>query len=252
VRFLIVPATQAADARDVIAALHVGDVLVVTDTEHRLPSPLTMSRLRGASDRDICVCGLLKSYRRAVRHVFPGIEDIKVFRTECQILRAWILPTSAAAPPAILRPAAALVAGTGYLLAEHAVVEADLLDPLRDHFVTRSLALLTRLADGEQLGPRLHWKDAHGVHCAQNGKESVEYVVVVGGKKVLSKDSVLHLTSGNHTDRDKAARIYFDVFAHEGREFVAVLYCGPHPKEGVVMKRRVIVTPGSGRMLPRA
>jgi len=90
---------------------------------------------------------------------------------------------------------------------------------------------LARYADGEDLGPLRNWKDNYGVDFAPNGRVKHEYVITWRGHE-REGTTEWHLKEGDKTERESAARIYFERVDFETEVKVVVFYVGPHPEDG--------------------
>lgn len=100
----------------------------------------------------------------------------------------------------------------------------------RRDFLKRAVdALVDFAADGS--GGRIDaFFREKGLDHAQTGGINVTLEVFLGTKSVHSETTKTHLKQGEKTTPEGAARLYYQVFAHEGCTYVAILYAGPHPE----------------------
>ncbi|MGS1126775.1 hypothetical protein ACVCL3_07250 [Rhodanobacter sp. UC4437_H4] len=231
-RYLFVYQHFAIQARELVARTGATDVevVLVKKGEDR-PDDHLFGRLD--TIKPMCAtCQVVRGYRRAVEAVTTVEYCAKTFRVDDQQLIAWLQATKPAAAQAVICPTAAFracVAQCDHLvLAAGALTRADETDRLRWPFIQRAANILTRKAQGEDLGPMREWKARHGVDYAAHSKVGFK-----GGPAQQKKTSSWHLKDGDHTTAEAAARVYFDCLERHGQSIVVVFYVGPHPPDKV-------------------
>ncbi|WP_155282216.1 hypothetical protein [Ralstonia solanacearum] len=74
---------------------------------------------------------------------------------------------------------------------------------------------------------------ARGFDHAQTGGITTTLEVLDGTNTIHRGTSNTHLSQGRKTTPQGAARLYYQVFTHQGLTYVVVLYAGPHPDRDV-------------------
>jgi hypothetical protein len=149
-------------------------------------------------------------------------------------IRSWLTPQSSAARQLAMPSEAFLAAAQSerrLVIAEHALDDADGLSKLRHLFANDAALALADYTQkvGTNIGDLSEFFSQQAVQHALNGQIVVDYKVTIDGRVVMRGSTEQHLTKGNYTNRDNAARVYFDTIDYGGLRLVAVLYCGPHP-----------------------
>ncbi|WP_321920606.1 hypothetical protein [Paraburkholderia tropica] len=119
------------------------------------------------------------------------------------------------------------------LFAEDVLMTCDRVARHRREFLKRAIdALVDFAADGS--GGRIDaFFREKGLDHAQTGGISTTLEVFSGTRAIHTDTTHTHLKQGDKTTPEGAARLYYQVFSHAGRTYVAVLYAGPHPESDV-------------------
>lgn len=119
------------------------------------------------------------------------------------------------------------------LFAQGVFATCDHVAPHRHDFLKRAVdALVDLVADGS--GGRIDaFFREKGLDHAQTGGISTTLEVLSGTQTVYHETTHTHLKQGDKTTPEGAARLYYQVFSHHERVYVAILYAGPHPDRNV-------------------
>ena len=231
-RFLFVLASHVNAANDVLAALNIADVEVVSVGKRERAIPETLLKRITAANDGIVLCGIDRAYRTSIGALNFDLI-LKKFRTNDQQLNGWLSPPPPAPPPEAFRdPLSAFRDAANrqprFRLANNALREANNISNHRWRFASLAASILERQASGESLGQRRDWGKLHGVAFAVSGKVEFVYQLPDGSRP----KSEWHLKEGDGTTAEAAARVYFTVADIEGLSHVLVAYVGPHPKDG--------------------
>lgn len=231
-RFLFILDRHSREVEAVINELGVSDVEIVPvgKTERSIPVPL-LERV-AQTQTGIGLCVIDRSYRRSLGNLDFGLQ-CKTFRAEDRNLRDWLLPPPPACVVATEAPSINFQRAAGaqprLILADAALRSADEIAAHRWLFASKAAALLARYAGGEDLGRMRDWAHLHGVSFAANGP--VEHSFRLSNQHAPTKTQ-WHLTEGNNTTPQAAARIYFGTGTVNGVEHTLIFYVGPHPPSG--------------------
>jgi hypothetical protein len=226
-RFLFVYQAHAATARKLVQELLITDVIVIVVRKDELhPNDEELKILRQHNRSEAAACEVNRKYRKNVDPYVRFTLAPTKFRIDDQQLREWLCPATLT-PDTVASPVVAFEEASlqqpKLLIHPKALLRADDLDDSRWAFVSRCANLLSRLAQGEDLGPLREWEQRYGVPFAANGQVSFSYRY---GEQ--SRSSEWHLKSGDRTTPERAARIYFT----QEKPAVLVFYVGPHPVDG--------------------
>ncbi|MEW9585100.1 hypothetical protein [Paraburkholderia sp. DGU8] len=132
------------------------------------------------------------------------------------------------------------------LFAPDVLTTCDLVAAHRREFLRRAIdALVDFVADGS--GGRIDaFFREKGLDHAQTGGISATLEVQWGAKTIHKGTTNTHLKQGDRTTPEGAARLYYQVFSHSERTYVAVLYAGPHPDHDVRWTCQFPESSGSG------
>ena len=235
VRFLFVYQDFAAQARDLVQELLVGDVRVIVARKGEdSPNAQELRLLEEFAGAEAAACQLGRKYRRTVQPYVTFTVEPKKFRFDDQTLRAWLVGQEERSTE-VTRPSDAFAkasnASARLALHQGALTSADKLDVTRWPFAHKAATLLQRRSSGENLGPMREWHSRHGVAFAANGQVSYAYEVRIAGAKI-SGSTEWHLKAGDQTTPERAARIYFDVIGTTIAPVLLVFFVGPHPPDG--------------------
>lgn len=234
-RFLFVYQDYAEQARRLLEDLEVRDVtLIIARKNANAPTVDEFRLLDANKGADAAGCEINRKYRKSAAAFVTFCCEPKKFRFQDQQLREWLVPEDRVAvtcdkPSDAFRSAA----GRTPLLVLHpdALNAADDLAKHRWQFATLGADLLARYALGESLGPLREWKPAYGIDFATNGRVVFKYKGLCGSEARDGRTE-WHLTEGNNTTREGAARIYFGRVEFASGARIVVFYVGPHPQDG--------------------
>ena len=231
-RFLFVYQDFAGPAQALIRRMGVSDVtLVIVRKWETAPNDAERELLDRGDCAPAAICQVLRKYKRFVEPFVKVEYEAKKFRSDDQQLEAWLRNEQAVAAPEYRAPSIVFRAHaescTKFKLADTALNRADELDPCRWPFANKAADLLLRYVVKGDTGPMREWKVMHGVDFAPNGQVRFE----CGGSICVSWTE-WHLTEGNRTTAERAARIYFHCSEANGDRTVVVFYVGPHPEDG--------------------
>lgn len=239
-RFLIVYQDFSEPARQLVNRLGVEDVTVLRIRKgERKASAEFLATLQAHPNAPAAVCQVVRKVRKSIE-AFVDIQYLtNEFRPDDQQLAEWLLPPDTVKKQ-LLAPSRALsnaIRNTKHLVAASGALEhADELAKHRWKFANQAADLLSRYAEGEDLGPLRNWKESHGVDFALSGQVRYKYVVTFKGEDVEGITE-WHLKEGDKTTKEGAARIYFDRVEVGGDVKVLVFYVGPHPDYGAYSVR---------------
>ena len=74
------------------------------------------------------------------------------------------------------------------------------------------------------------------LHFAKTGCIQTKLEISVNSKVIRDEVHHIHLKSGDRTSPQEAARIYFQMLAHEQLLWIFLLYVGPHPEINITRK----------------
>jgi hypothetical protein len=141
-------------------------------------------------------------------------------------------------PPGAQRPSDAFVGAAGavpnLLLARDALTNADEIDPSLYGFPSAVARGLGEYARAGRVGGNqdVHWRGL-GLDHATSGATIFVVEALANGTLVKRQRSLLHFRQGGRgVHPTLAPRVYYATFTVTDKFFVAVSYCGPHPKDG--------------------
>jgi hypothetical protein len=238
-RFIVVYRDETAVARRLVDELNVDGVEVVTYQGETDPSPDFYGRFAGNPGAQVIFVGVKDKFRRRLapeceKYGISVVNSFSSMKIAESSIRSWLAPQGSQVRQLVM-PAAAFIAAAQaerrLIIAEHALDMADGLSELRHLFANDAALALVAYARrvGTNVGDLSDFFSRHAVQHALNGQIVVDYKVRTNGGIVIRNSTEQHLTKGNYTKRNNAARVYFDTIEYQGRSLVAVLYCGPHP-----------------------
>ena len=237
-RFLVVHRDQIANARVLLDETDVDDVEIIPYRNEKVPSIEIIERLRLNTGAELVLVGVRKNYKRILRDECAKYDcaitnEFSTVSGSSITIRQWLAPSTAATAE-VLSPSAAFINAIKQeprlVLAVGALDHADELSTLRYAFANRAAAALADYASkvGSHIGNLDQFFQGHQLSLALNGETKVSYELLLPGGKTKKYSTEQHLTKGNYTTRENAARIYFDAIENSGG-LVVILYCGPHP-----------------------
>lgn len=119
------------------------------------------------------------------------------------------------------------------LFADSVFDTCDAVAPHRREFMRRSAdALLEFIRIGSN-GRIDSYFRAKGIEHAQTGGINATFEAFLNERRVHKETSNVHLKKGDNTKPEGAARLYYQIFVFNSRDYVVVLYAGPHPDRDV-------------------
>lgn len=232
-RFIFVYQDFADRLQTLLREHNIGDVhAIIVRKGFFSPLPDEKKLLQQHTLPNAASCQVDRKYLKQIRDLVLLQYEAKKFRDDDKQLLAWLIPKE---ETRIIHPSPSISFTSSthrrMVLAAGALDRADELTQRRWAFIAEGVSLLRRLSDGEDLGPMREWKSRYGVDFAANGRVKFEYVI--SGQKGIVRKTEWHLKSGDNTDAADAARVYFCFQDYNNLKYVFVLYCGPHPEDGV-------------------
>ncbi|MFM0275782.1 hypothetical protein PQR37_30235 [Paraburkholderia nemoris] len=129
-------------------------------------------------------------------------------------------------------------ANSRVIVAEAVYELCDLVEPLRRDFLKRAIEALTEFAREGSDGPIEAFFRARQLTHAQTGHNRSTLKLFFRGKEVLNETAETHLSQGNATTPQGAARLYYHHTLIEEERWVVITWAGPHP-EGHFSRRCV-------------
>ncbi len=118
-----------------------------------------------------------------------------------------------------------------FIITAHSLASCDEVAPHRYKFLYKSADVLSLfLSDDNATGRIEDFVSKQGLIHAQTGGIRVTLRVMREEQCVHNETTQTHLKQGDNTTRPAAARVYYQLFALETHQHIAILYAGPHPE----------------------
>ncbi|MBD9414097.1 hypothetical protein IB234_05940 [Pseudomonas sp. PDM16] len=127
-----------------------------------------------------------------------------------------------------------------FIITEGALDLCDMVAPHRYPFLKNAADALLELVSIGTEGRVDDFFRQRGITHAQTGGITTTLEVTCPGEIIRCTPSNVHLKQGDHTTPQAAVRIYYQDFLYCGRNYIAVVYAGPHPSADINRRHTLI------------